>query len=124
MPKTAAKGCEFFSPETSLKTGAKPNDVAFCRTAEMHFWSVFDSISNRNFVIDTESCRSLIAANNRERSSPPQSRLKAANVTDILIYGEKPVILQKRQPASHSYVLFSSDQFVAQSFRFRFHSLF
>ena len=108
--RNCSKGCEFFSPGTTSSTGAKPNDVAFCCIANMHFWSVFDSISNRNFVIDTGSCRSLIAANNRERSSPPQSRLKAANGTDILAYGEKPVTLQiGNPPRIVTYLHFSSD---------------
>jgi len=90
--RNCSKGCEFQSPGTSS------SDVAFCRTANMHSWSVFDPISQRNFVIDTGACRSLIAANNKERSSSPQSCLKAANGTDILVFGEKHVSLQIGNP--------------------------
>ena len=74
------------------------SDVRFCRAANLHTWSIFDPISQRTYVIDTGSCRSLIAANDMERSSPPQARLKAVNGTDILVYGERPVELQLGSP--------------------------
>jgi len=96
--RNCRKGCEFKSATTTSNFIQTSGDVGFCHAGSMNSWFIFDPVSQRSYFIDAGSSKSLIAANDTKKDLPPRSYLKAANGTDIVVYGEKSVALWLGNP--------------------------